>query len=170
MDTNFFVLQFQKRVDEDVFDEDCEGNENKDVGINIASLSQSQDEVISKCKFSDADLITPTNRLDCSVIEDTFDSRTHEYESGCSSSHPNHGTPNTFRTIMELIHGSFVGSQSSAIFQIPCSTLWSSHFVRTERVLSEKGSSNFHRFECLPTFEVGKTSTTLVWRIPILVL
>ena len=101
MDTNFLYFHFKKRFDEDVFDEDCEGNENNNVGINIASLSLSHDEVISKCKFSDADLVTPTNGLDSSVIEDTFDSRTHEYESGRSSSHTNHRTQNKFRTMLE---------------------------------------------------------------------
>jgi hypothetical protein len=105
-----------KRFEEDVFDKDCEGNENNNDGINIASLSLSQDEVICKCKFSDADLITPTNGLDCSVIEDTFDSRTHKNESGCSRSHTNHGTPNTFRTVLELIHGSLVGSPTFQMF------------------------------------------------------
>ncbi len=65
----FSYFHFKTRFDDDVIDEDCEGNENDNDRTNIASLSLSQDEVISKCKFSDADLITPTNRLDCSIIE-----------------------------------------------------------------------------------------------------
>ena len=112
----FSYFHFKTRIDDDVFDEDFEGNENDNDGINVASLSLSQDEVISKCKFSDADLITPTNGLDCSIIEDTFDSRTHENESGCSSSHTNHSNQNTFQTVLELIHGSLVGSPTFQMF------------------------------------------------------
>ena len=93
----FSNLHFETRFDDDIFDEDCEGNENDNDGINIASLSLSQDEV--KCKFSDADHITPTNGLACSIIEDTFESRTHEHESGCSSSHTNH--------IIKILFGPF---------------------------------------------------------------
>ena len=51
-----------------------------------------------------------------SVINDTFDSRTNKYESGCSNSHTNHGTPNAFRTVLELIHGSLVGSPTFQMF------------------------------------------------------
>ena len=112
----FSNFHFKTRFDDDVFDEDFEGNENDNDGINVASLSLSQDEVISKCKFSDADLITPTNGLDCSIIEDTFDSRTHDYQSVRSSSHTNHGTPNTFWTTLELIHGSLAGSPTFQMF------------------------------------------------------
>ena len=72
----FSYFHFNTRFDDDVIDKDCEGNDNNNDRINIASLSLSQGEVISKCKFSDADLITPTNGLDCSIIEDTFDSIT----------------------------------------------------------------------------------------------
>ena len=92
----FSYFHFKTRFDDDVIDEDCEGNDNDNDRINIASLSLSQDEVISKCKFSDADLITPTNGLDCSIIEDTFDSITHEHESGRSSSHTNHSIQKLF--------------------------------------------------------------------------
>ena len=112
----FSYFHFKTRFDDDVIDEDCEGNDNDNDRINIASLSLSQDEVISKCKFSDADHITPTNGLDCSIIEDTFDSITHEHESGRSSSHTNHSIQNTFRTVLELIHGSLVGSPTFQMF------------------------------------------------------
>ena len=116
IDTNFFILPFQNKVNDDVFDEDFEGNENNNDGINVASLSLSQDEVISKCNFSDADLMTPTNGLDCTIIEDTFDSRSNKNESGCSSSHTNHSYQNSFRTVLELIHGSLVGSPTFQMF------------------------------------------------------
>lgn len=89
--------------------------DDNDVPFDTSSLQFSQHNIITRCKFKDDDLVPPSSGLDKSLFEDHLSYQTTTNGNCSPSSAHNQRTP-TFRTILDVIHGSLIGPTNYSEF------------------------------------------------------
>lgn len=112
---SLFICFFYVRFDDVFYDESAGGDDNDD-NLNISLIALSQDDITTRWKFANKDFISPTYGLDTLVIENSHDTCSNEFNSDSTHSNTHFGTPNTFCTVLELIHDSLVGSPTYWMF------------------------------------------------------